>query len=167
VSISQRLYSGFSHTLELITMSLMIALASLVVIGVVFRWAGNALDWYDEVASITLAWLTYYGAALGALKRSHIGMPGIVASMPPKYRAPVVALTEVIIIGFFVLLAYYGYQVVLVLEGDALTSLPSVPMQFTQSVIPIGAVLYIIAEITNLPQIWREATGKEKFLVKH
>ena len=42
-----------------------------VVLGVVFRWDGEALSWYDEVASVQLAWLTYYGASLAALKRAH------------------------------------------------------------------------------------------------
>ena len=25
---------------------------------------GNSLGWYDEVAAVMLAWVTYYGAAL-------------------------------------------------------------------------------------------------------
>ena len=42
------------------------ALAVVVVLGVGFRKFGAALVWYDEVASVLLAWLTYYGAALAA-----------------------------------------------------------------------------------------------------
>jgi len=159
--------NGLEKVLEIATMFLMISLASVVVIGVAFRWGGNALDWYDEIASILLAWLTYYGAALGAMKRAHIGMPGIVASMPPKYRIPSVILAEVCVIGFFGVLAYFGWIVMLVLEGETLVSLPQVSIQVTRSVIPIGATLYIIAELMNLPQIWREATGNADVLVKH
>ena len=51
---------------------MMIALAVTVVVGVVYRWSGNALVWYDEVASVQLAWLTYYGSAYAALKGAHI-----------------------------------------------------------------------------------------------
>ena len=159
--------NGLERVLESVTMFLMISLASIVVIGVAFRWSGHALDWYDEIASILLAWLTYYGAALGAMKRAHIGMPGIVASMPPKYRIPSVILAEVCVIGFFSMLAYFGWVVLLVLEGETLVSLPEVSVQVTRSVIPIGATLYIIAEFMNLPQIWREATGNADALVKH
>jgi len=42
---------------------MMIALALVVVLGVGYRWAGKALVWYDEVAAVQLAWLTYYGSA--------------------------------------------------------------------------------------------------------
>ena len=152
--------SVFERILELVTIFLIVSLAAVVVLGVVYRWSGNALSWYDEVASIQLAWLTYFGASLAALKRAHIGVPGFVNAQPPALRVPLVICAEAVIIGFFLILAWFGYQVLVILEGDTLISLPEVSTQFTQSVIPIGAILFIIAEILNFPQMWLEATGK-------
>ena len=60
---------------------MMIAMAVTVVVGVIFRWSGHALVWYDEVASVQLAWLTYYGSAYAALKGAHIGVPNIIKSL--------------------------------------------------------------------------------------
>ena len=54
---------------------LLAGLAVVILVGVACRKLGISLVWYDEVASIMLAWLTYYGAALAALKRAHIGFP--------------------------------------------------------------------------------------------
>ena len=147
--------------LEGITIFLMVSLAAVVVIAVVYRTAGSALAWYDEVASVQLAWLTYYGAALAAMKRAHIGVPGLVAALEPRRRVPLALASRLIVIGFFLALAWLGYDVVLVLEGDTLISLPEVSTQFTQSVIPIGAVLFVIAELFNLPIVLREARGQE------
>jgi TRAP-type C4-dicarboxylate transport system permease small subunit len=152
--------SVFERLLETITVLLIISLAVVVVLGVIFRWAGESLSWYDEVASVQLAWLTYYGASLAALKRAHIGVPGLIVAVPPLYRVPLVICSEIVTIGFFLILAWYGYIVLVILEGDTLISLPWIGTQFTQSVIPIGAILFVIAEILNLPQIWREATGQ-------
>ena len=162
----ERARSVFERLLEAITVLLMISLATVVVLGVIYRWAGESLSWYDEVASVQLAWLTYYGASLAALKRAHIGVPGLIAVVPPLYRLPLVILAEFIIIGFFLMLAWYGYVVLVILEGDTLISLPWIGTQFTQSVIPIGAILFVIAEILNLLQIWREATGRAEY-VRH
>ncbi len=156
--------SLFERLLETITVLLIISLASVVILGVIYRWAGEALSWYDEVASVQLAWLTYYGAALAALKRAHIGVPSLIAALPPLYRLPLVICAEFVVIGFFLILAWYGYVVLVILEGDTLISLPYIGTQFTQSVIPIGAILFVIAEILNLPQIWREATGRSEVL---
>jgi TRAP-type C4-dicarboxylate transport system permease small subunit len=156
--------SAFERVLEAITVLLIISLAVVVVLGVIYRWAGASLSWYDEIASVQLAWLTYYGASLAALKRAHIGVPGLIAAVPPVFRVPMVICSEIVTIGFFMILAWYGYIVLLVLEGDTLISLPFIGTQFTQSVIPIGAILFVIAETLNLPQIWREATGQTEVL---
>ena len=68
-------------------------------------------------------------------------------------------LSEAVVVGFFVLLAWLGIEVVIILEGDTLISLPEVSTQLTQSVIPIGAVLFIIAELLSLPEVLRAARG--------
>jgi len=154
----------FERLLETITVFLIISLAVVVVLGVIYRWSGASLSWYDEIASVQLAWLTYYGASLAALKRAHIGVPGVIAVVPPLFRVTLVLLAEAVVIGFFLILAWYGYIVLVVLEGDTLISLPWISTQVTQSVIPIGAVLFIIAELLNMPQIMREAITREEMM---
>lgn len=156
-----RLRAGFGRLLEIIVFVLMAALALEVVVGVVFRSIGESLVWYDEVASILLAWLTYYGAALAAHKRVHIGFSGLVDSLRPALRVPAVLLAEACVLGFFVLLAWIGWSIMDVLATDFLVSLPEVSVMYTQSVIPIGAVLFIIAELLNLPLVLAEARNPD------
>lgn len=156
--------NGLERSLEVLMLLLMTSLAVVVIVGVGFRKAGAALVWYDEVASILLAWLTYYGASLAALKRAHIGFPKLVESASPRLQLYLVLTREAIVIGFFVLVAWAGLQVLLVLDGIYLASLPSVSVRLTQSVIPIGAVLFIIAELLSFAEIWpalRTATRKQ------
>ena len=148
---------GFERLLEAIVVLLMIVLAIEVTVGTVFRELGSALAWYDEVASVLLAWLTYYGSALAAMKRAHISVPGVVRAMPPSLRVPVTLVAEALVFAFFGLLGWVGWSILGVLAGDTLVSLPQISVQVTQSVIPIGSALYIIAEMLNLPRILREA----------
>ncbi len=137
--------------LEWITILLMIGLTTIVVIAVIARLMGESFSWYDEVAAIGLAWVTYYGAALAALKRRHIGFDSVLLALPKAVRVIVAILGELIILAFFVLLAWAGMEVLAVLEGDTLVSLDWVPIQLTQSVIPIGAVLFIICQLVSMP----------------
>lgn len=153
----KRLRAAFERLLEWIVIVLMTALAVEVTAGVVFRYAGYALVWYDEVATVLLAWVTYYAAALGALKRAHIGVPELMNALGPRVRLPLVVLAEACTFAFLILLAWVGYAVLEVLATDSLVSLPWVPVAFTQSVIPIGAVLFIVAEALVLPDVLREA----------
>jgi len=152
-----RIRAGYARLLEFIVFLLMAALAIEVIIGVVYRSIGESLVWYDEVASILLCWLTYYGAALAAHKRAHIGFSGLVDALPPAFRISAVVFAEICVLGFFGLLAYVGWSIMDVLATDYLVSLPDISVKYVQSVIPIGAVLFIIAEVLNLPQVLAEA----------
>ncbi|MEO8185961.1 MAG: TRAP transporter small permease subunit [Burkholderiaceae bacterium] len=136
----------------------MAALAIVVVVGVTYRKFGASLVWYDEVASILLAWITFYGAALAAYKGAHIAVTSIVDTMPRPLRIAAVVFTEACVIGFFVLLAWVGLQVLDVLRYDMLVSLPDVSVRWTQSVIPVGAVLFVVAELLHLPHVMAQIT---------
>lgn len=151
------LRAAFERLMEWVVIALMLILFIEVTLGVVFRMIGRPLVWYDEIASVLLAWVTYYGAALAALKRAHIGFPGLVRSLAPNVRIGVVILAKTLTIGFFVLLAWVGWSVLEVLANDYLVSLPELSTQYVQSVIPIGAMLFIVAELLLLPETLRDA----------
>lgn len=153
----ERIRAGFERLMEGVVILLMVVLAAEVTLGTVYRELGSALVWYDEVASVLLAWLTYYGSALAALKRAHIGFPGLVNALPRRARLAVTILAEAFVFGFFLLLAWVGWQVLDVLATDTLVTLPEISVRVTQSVIPIGAVLFIVAEALSLPRILDEA----------
>jgi TRAP-type C4-dicarboxylate transport system permease small subunit len=143
-------------TLAWILISLMVILTVVVVVAVIYRKAGASLSWYDEIASVLLAWITYYGSALAALRRGHIGFDGVLLALPLRWRKVAVILAEILVIGFFVVMAWTGVVILNVLQGTTLVSLTWVPVQVTQSVIPIGAVLFIIAELLSIPPYWAE-----------
>lgn len=149
------------RVLEWVLIVLMVALTAIVVVAVVYRKLDDSLVWYDEIASIMLSWITYYGAALAALKRKHIGFDTILLAMPRTMRMVGAVFAEIVVLAFFVLLAWAGLQVLEVLEGDTLVSLTWVPVQFTQSVIPVGAVLFIICELLSLPTYLRSVAAGE------
>jgi TRAP-type transport system small permease protein len=151
----QRLRAAYERVLEWVVAGLMVILAIEVVLGVVFRSIGQALGWYDEVASVLLAWLTFYGAALASLKRAHISCPELVELAPPAVKRALNIVAQLLVIAFFGLLAWVGASILPILATDALVSLPQVPMSFVQSVIPISATLIVLAEVMHLVALVR------------
>jgi TRAP-type C4-dicarboxylate transport system permease small subunit len=150
VTALQRFRDRYGLMLEWLVIVLMVVLAVEVTAGVIFRAIGHSLIWYDEVASVLLAWLTFYGAALASVKRAHIGCPELVDAMPWRARRVFNIVAELIVIAFFVLLGWVGASVLPVLATDALVSLPWIPMSVVQSVIPISAALIVVAELLHL-----------------
>ena len=135
---------------EWITSALLVVLALEVLLGIGFRAARRPLAWYDEVASVLLAWLTYYGSALAALKNAHIGFPGLANSLDRPGRFVVLVVREAAVLGFFAVLAWEGTRILGLLWGETLVTV-DIPVAVTQSVIPVGALLFIVAELLNLP----------------
>jgi TRAP-type C4-dicarboxylate transport system permease small subunit len=147
----------YDRVLEAIAAILIVAVTVIVVMGFTFRWAGGSLVWYDEVASISLAWLTYYGGALAALRGAHIGFAGFVNAMPTNLRVALTLAASGFTIFFFSLLAVTGFQVMDVIAGLTLVSLPDVQQSWMASVIPITSILFVISEFLRLPDLLEEA----------
>jgi len=157
-----RLRAGFERLLESVVFVLMIALALLVAAGVVFRKFNAPIIWYDEIAVIMLAWITYYGAALAALKGAHISVSAVVDAMPRGPRIAVTLFGEASVIAFFLVLGWAGYQVLGVLATDYLVTLPKVSNDYVQSVIPIGSACFVLAELFRLPSVLRGAAARSE-----
>jgi TRAP-type C4-dicarboxylate transport system permease small subunit len=156
-----RFRARYGLFLEWVVMFLMIVLSVEVTLGVVFRAIGSSLVWYDEVASVLLAWLTFYGSALASVKRAHIGCPEVVEQFSPRWQHAFAILAQLLVIAFFALLGWVGLSIMPALVGDSLVSLTWVPMNFVQSVIPISSALILLAEIMYLIDLLRGAPVPE------
>ena len=144
----------FQRCIEAVTLLLVIALAVIVVLAVGFRYAGSSLIWYDEVASVLLAWITYFGAALAAFRRNHLGFSGMALSLGESGRKVFFVLGEVIVYAVFLVMAWASWRVLEVMEGETLVSIEWIPLTLTQSIVPIGCVLFVLAQIFSAPTAW-------------
>jgi TRAP-type C4-dicarboxylate transport system permease small subunit len=151
---------GYERFLEWICIVLMAALAAEVTLGVLFRYSGHALVWYDEVATILLAWVTFYGSALAVLKHAHMGVPEIVRMLPARQRVAAAFVAQSCTLAFFALLAWVGQSIVEILAADRLVSLPQVSVAYAIAVIPISAVLIVVGQLLVFPEVLREARGE-------
>lgn len=132
--------------------AIVVALSTLVVVAVIFRKVGYSLVWYDEVAAILLAWLTFYGAALAAIHQAHIGFPKLVERFRGRSRRVLFFASKCLVVGFFALSAWMGMKMMAVLGGTYLVSLPWLPARIVYSAIPIGSALLVVVELLSLQQ---------------
>lgn len=153
MNIASRL---FQRILEIITIGLLLTLAGVVISAVIARKGFNAsFIWYDEVASVLLAWITFYGAAYAALRRRHLGFEGLIIALPLRLRMLVFTIAELVVYAVFAILGYAGWYVLRVFGSETLVSLDWVLLSVTQSVVPIGAGLFILAQILSTPEAFR------------
>ena len=149
------LFNAVKKFLTIISVLILSALALIIIVSIFTRFIGASLYWYDEISAILLAWLTFYGAALCALNRSHMGFGNLVASMPIHWKKWVFVVNEMIVVGFFIVLAWAGFYLMSIFGEETLTSLDFIPLAVAQSALPIGCVLFIIAEILSIPKAFK------------
>jgi TRAP-type C4-dicarboxylate transport system permease small subunit len=146
----------FGKLVEVIAVVLLLVLAAIVVAAVMFRYLLNdSLPWYDELASVLLAWITYFGAALAALRRAHLGFSAFQLSLQMPLRVAAFVVSEAVTYAVFISLAWAGWRVLAVMEGMSLEALPSVSLQLVQSIVPVGCVVFVVAQILSTPAAWR------------
>ncbi|OOF43593.1 TRAP transporter small permease protein [Rodentibacter trehalosifermentans] len=151
----ERLFNLARKILTIISSTILAVLTIIIITSIFSRFIGISLYWYDEVSSILLAWLTFYGAALCALNRNHMGFGNLIVSMPYNIKKYIFFLNEIIVISFFITLAWAGFYVLSIFGDETLTSLSFITQAMAQSALPIGCVLFIIAEIISMPKAFK------------
>jgi TRAP-type C4-dicarboxylate transport system permease small subunit len=89
-----------------------------------------------------------------------MGVPEIVRMLPARQRVAAAVVAQLCVLAFFVLLAWVGFSILEILATDHLVSLPGISVAYAQSVIPVSAVLIVIAQLLVFPEVLREARGE-------
>lgn len=145
--------------IETICLALLVALALSVIYSTTMRYVGLSPSWYDEVASVLLAWLTYFGATYALFLRQHMNFGGIVTALPKRAAVALALFSELLVIGFFAVVGWYGNAVLAVAKWDSLLSIRWMTLDIVQSIIPISAVLMIIGTLLTMPRALANAAA--------
>ena len=146
----------FTHWLDLAlqvaTIALIVVLSCVVLLGVAYRYTGNSLIWYDEVAAVLLAWITFSGAAFAVLRNAHLGFSGLLYSLPPTIRAVVFWIGEVIFFASLGAIGWAGWAILDIFGNETMTTLRFVPRSVVQSIIPVSAGVMLLGRALTLPE---------------
>lgn len=137
--------------LQVVTLSLIVGLTCVILAGVAFRYSGQSLIWYDEVAVVMLAWITFLGAALATLRNAHLGFNGLLFGLPLTGRFILLWTVEAIFIGVFAIVAWAGWVILDIFGNETMTTLRFVPRWFVQGILPVSAALMVIGRLLTMP----------------
>lgn len=147
----EQFFRRFINLVEWWAVLLLVLMVVVVSLGVFFRYVLNAaLVWYDEFASYLLVWLTFYGAVVASYRRRHIAFDLVVDRLTPDLRRLVEAVAESLILGFQVVLFYYGWLLTRKMGDETAVSLVWVKMGWVYSVLPIAGGLMLLISFERL-----------------
>lgn len=67
--------------------------------------------WVEEVGEFSLVWLTFIGAAIGVPRGTHFSIHMLTERLSPSARRVVFMMEYLLIAGFGLVVAFYGWQV--------------------------------------------------------
>jgi TRAP-type C4-dicarboxylate transport system permease small subunit len=147
----EKTFGRLIELLEWWAVFLLVLMVLLVFLGVFFRYVlGSALAWYDEFASYLLVWLTFYGAVVASYRGRHIGFETFVAGLRPSAKRRVAIVAELFVLGFQVVLFYYGWLLMQKMGDETAVSLVWVKMGWVYSVFPITGGLMLLISLHRL-----------------
>jgi TRAP-type transport system small permease protein len=156
----ERIFGRLIDLIELWAMLLLVLMVVVVCLGVFFRYVlGASLAWYDEFASYLLVWLTFYGAVAASYHNRHIQFDTVVARLMPDARRKMQILAELFVLGFQVVLLYYGWLLTQKMGDETAVSLVWIKMGWVYSVLPITGAVMLVLSVNRLLDL---VSGREQ-----
>ena len=120
----RKMTGAFDRIAAIVAAALVIALLSVVTLGVITRAAGNPLIWTDELSRFLMVWIAVFGWVLASRKRLHVRIRYFQDRLPPRAHRSVELAIQLALSLFGILVTWYS--VVLVAKNHDLeaTSLP-------------------------------------------
>jgi TRAP-type C4-dicarboxylate transport system permease small subunit len=113
--------------------------------------------WVEEIGEYALAWLTFIGAAIGIRRGTHFAVAIVIDRFPPRLRRAVFMGHYVLLIGFGLLVAVFGWQVS---ELNSLSFSPALDLNlrwlYMASV--VGGILIVLYSVAGLRDAARGVT---------
>lgn len=134
------------------------AMTLITFVQVIGRYVFNhSFSWSEEICRFLLAWITFGGSAYAFKQGAHIGVTYLVDKLPPTARKCVYIFIQILTIGFFAMLGYYGLKHTLhQVSMNQIAPATRISIGVPYSSIPVGSALVIIRLIIQTVEKLKE-----------
>ncbi len=135
----------------------------LVTLTLIFSWLvfgryvlNDTPTWVEQVSLLLVMLITFLGASVGIHESTHLGVSYFRDLVNPRVRTVFVIITDVVMAGFGLLMAIYGYELVLFKWGS-LIPLLGVPEGLRAVPLAIAGGLIFLFSVGHLIRLARGA----------
>ena len=158
-----RIVNGFLGLEHVLTVSVhsLAALLLLIAAGLTFYQVmtrylfGQPLTWAEAATRSLMIWSVYLGSAAAFRAGSMIAVEVLYRVLPRRLLVPAYTLVAVLCVGFFGLLAFYGYKMTLRVQAQTLASLP-LSIAWVYAALPVGSLFGIVAIVARYVAVLRD-----------
>lgn len=163
MKLSGKITGIFDRTVDVFSIMggvLLVAIMLAVSVKIIFRYfLHEAIVGVDEIAEISMLYLTFLGAAWLLRRGGHITIDLLFARLKPKTQARLNIITSVFGLFISLILVWYGTAATVSFwqRGILTPTILEVPRALIIGIIPVGSLLLAIQ---FLRRAWANLTGK-------
>jgi TRAP-type C4-dicarboxylate transport system permease small subunit len=139
---------------EVVLFLLMVGMIGVTTMQIFCRFFLDALIWSEELTRFMLVGASLLGAAIAFKRGSHIAVTFLVLKLPSAIRKLVALIVQLIGIGFFFIVAYYG-AILMRSESYQTTPAMGISMTWVYLMYPLIGGIILIHLISGLMDIMR------------
>ncbi len=144
MSALARLNGGLARVTEAVVIGFMAVIAVVVPYEVFGRYVlGEMPAWSGEAATFSLVWVSMMGAAAGLRRGYRIGITVLYGKLPPGAARAARVAADVLVLGFFLVMAAYGLQQTLINLRQTSPAM-GLPMALPYAALPAGFALMFL-----------------------
>ena len=125
LKLFDRFVALLAASTRMVCILLTIVLFTIVVAAIVARYGfGQAVSWTEEVPRYLLIWISFLAAAVGVLRRDHVGFDVLFNALPRKARRVLGVFLSLLVFAFGWIVFRYGIVFVQDFGGDLMETIP-------------------------------------------
>ena len=154
---------AFTWANRTIVGTILLVMAVLVFANVVLRYvAGISLTWVEELTRYMMIWLAWLAIGLAVRQGAHIAVDTLVQSLPPLWSRLLRVVILALVIGFFVAVAWYGFEYALFTWGQE-SAVLRLSLGAVYLAIPFGSVVMLVHILLAAPDMLAEKPQTQEF----
>ena len=133
-------------------------LTAIVLLQVITRLFDYSMPGTEELARLLIVWLTFLGSSLAIHEKMHLAVNYFVKKFNRRNRKVIYMITNLLIIGFYAVLTFYGFK----LSVNAMTwtsATLQLPMSLFYLAIPVSGLFSLYFILTNMTKSPTEEEG--------
>ena len=143
------LFRVLDRVLEMLLFAAMAIMTTVVFVNVCCRFVFDfSLSWGEEIALLTMVWLTYLGAAVATRDRAHFAFDYLVRNLGPRAQYPVILLGHVVFIAATAALLYWSANVTVQIS-EWVTAALEISQSWVYAACPVGCFFILVYAIRN------------------
>ena len=147
---ADRVGHRINWVVERVCAGLVAAMVAIVWIGVVSRYLVDlGITWNEELARYVMIWAALLAVSAGVYRREHIGLELFFHLMPPPVASALRVALDLLGLGFFLFLVYYG--VGMTVDGaDQYATIFGMTMLVPFASVPVSAALAAVQIVLSM-----------------